>query len=236
MIAIEVSDSMRSNDLQPTRLDRARFKILDLVEARSSARTALIAYSGSAHIVLPPTKDAAIVKPFLEGLDPAIMPAAGANAASVLPLAGKLLGDEAAAATLLFVNDGFETVDIPAVAEFARAPGAPGVAALVLGTAQGGVALMPDGSFAKSADGARIDTRVDEPAVRRFRREAGAAVVRAGSGDADIRQLLRHIESRVESAGADDPNLRWRDQGWWFLWPAVVATAAWFRRGWTMKW
>jgi Ca-activated chloride channel family protein len=43
VIAIEVSDSMRSNDLLPTRLDRARFKILDLVAARTGARTALIA-------------------------------------------------------------------------------------------------------------------------------------------------------------------------------------------------
>ena len=55
VIAIEVSDSMRSNDLLPTRLDRARFKILDLIAQRTGSRTALIAYSGSAHIVVPPT-------------------------------------------------------------------------------------------------------------------------------------------------------------------------------------
>mgnify|MGYP000464671462 FL=1 len=43
VVAIEVSDSMRSNDFQPTRLDRARFKVMDLVAARTGSRTALIA-------------------------------------------------------------------------------------------------------------------------------------------------------------------------------------------------
>ena len=65
---------MRSNDVLPTRLERARIKILDLVAARTGARTALIAYAGSAHVVIPPTTDIDVIKPFLEGLDPAIMP------------------------------------------------------------------------------------------------------------------------------------------------------------------
>ena len=47
VVAIEVSDSMRSNDFQPTRLDRARFKVMDLVAARTGSRTALIAYAGT---------------------------------------------------------------------------------------------------------------------------------------------------------------------------------------------
>ena len=55
-VAIEVSDSMRSNDVQPTRLDRARFKVLDLIAARTGSRTALIAYAGTAHVVVPPSK------------------------------------------------------------------------------------------------------------------------------------------------------------------------------------
>ncbi|MCZ6711831.1 MAG: VWA domain-containing protein, partial [Gammaproteobacteria bacterium] len=61
VIAMEVSDSMRSNDLQPTRLDRARFKVLDLVNQRTGSRTALIAYAGGAHVVMPPTKDLGVI-------------------------------------------------------------------------------------------------------------------------------------------------------------------------------
>lgn len=234
VVAMEVTDSMRSNDLQPTRLDRARFKVLDLVAARTGSRTALIAYAGSAHIVVPPSVDIEVLKPFLESLDPAIMPAAGSRASSVLPLAQSLLGDEAAVGTLLFVNDGFEASDISELADFANQPGSPSLAALVVGADEGGVALLPDGSPVMAESGGRLDTSIDASVLQRASSEANISVVRAGSGDADIRQLLRTIQSNLRLA--DDPDAQWLDQAWWLFWPAAFLTLLWFRRGWTMQW
>lgn len=234
VVAIEVSDSMRSNDLQPTRLDRARFKVLDLVAARTGSRTALIAYAGSAHIVLPPSTDVEVLKPLLESLDPAIMPSPGAEASRVLPLAQQLLGEQAAIGTLLFVNDGFESVDVPELAAFAGQPGTPAMAALVFGTDEGGVAFMPDGSPVMASGGGRLDTRVDAAMLRRVSSEAGVSVVRAEAGDADIRKLSRAIQSNLQLA--DDPDAEWNDQAWWLLWPAALLSLLWFRRGWTMQW
>ena len=234
VVAIEVSDSMRSNDLQPTRLDRARFKLMDLVAARTGSRTALIAYAGSAHIVVPPSTDADVLQPFLESLDPAIMPAAGSTAENVLPLAKTLLGDEAAGGTLLFVNDGFDSGDVAPLTEFAAEAGSPALAALVVGTDEGGVALMPDGSPVMADSGGRLDTRVDASILRRVASAADVTVVRASTGDADIRQLTRAIQSNLRLA--DDPDAEWQDQGWWMLWPAALLSLLWFRRGWTMQW
>lgn len=234
VVAIEVSDSMRSNDLQPTRLDRARFKVLDLVAERTGSRTALIAYSGSAHIVLPPSTDVEVLKPLLESLDPAIMPSPGAAASRVLPLAQQLLGEQAAIGTLLFVNDGFEAADIAALAAFAGQAGTPAMAALVVGTDEGGVAFMPDGSPVMANGGGRLDTSIDASLLRRVSSEAGVTVVRADTGDADIRQLSRAIQSNLQLA--DDPDAQWHDQAWWLLWPATLLSLLWFRRGWTMQW
>jgi Ca-activated chloride channel family protein len=234
VVAIEVTDSMRANDLLPTRLDRARFKILDLISARTGSRTAIVAYAGTAHIVVPPSSDIDVIKPLLESLDPAIMPVAGADPGVVLQPATKLLGDEAAIGTLLFINDGFDALDVPVLAEFAARPDAPAVAALVVGTDEGGVALMPDGSPVKSASGGRLDTRIDTAVLRRVESEASIPVLRMTSNDGDVRQLVRTIESNL--AQADDPNAQWRDEGWWLLWPAALLALFWFRRGWTMRW
>lgn len=234
VIAIEVSDSMRSNDFQPTRLDRARFKVLDLVSARTGSRTALIAYAGSAHVVVPPSKDAEVLKPFLEGLDPDIMPTPGAQARKVLPLAQTLLGDEATAGTVLFINDGFESGDVTALAEFAQRPDAPSLAALVVGKDEGGVAYLPDGSVVMAEGGGRLDTTIDTALLRKIGSEAGMSVIRASADDSDIGRLLRVIESSLQQA--QDPDAQWRDQGWWFLWPAALLSLLWFRRGWTMQW
>ena len=233
VIAIEVSDSMRSNDVQPTRLDRARFKVLDLIAARTGSRTALIAYAGTAHVVVPPSKDTDVLKPFLESLDPGIMPAPGTDLSTVLPLARNLLGEQSATGTLLFVNDGFDAGDAAVLAGLGSQPDAPSMAALVIGTNEGGVALMPDGAPVLAEGGGRLDTSVDTSVLRMIR-EANVPVVRATVGDNDIRQLLRVIESNLQQA--DDPDARWRDQGWWLLWPAALLVLLWFRRGWTMQW
>ena len=234
VVAIEVSDSMRSNDLLPTRLDRARFKVMDLVAARTGSRTALIAYAGSAHIVVPPTTDTDVLQPFLESLDPAIMPTPGSAADRVLPLARTLLGDQATGGTLLFVNDGFDSGDVAPLSTFAAQPDAPALAALVVGTDEGGVALLPDGSPVMADGGGRLDTRIDASTLRRVASEANVSIFRASTGDADIRQLTRSIQSNLRLA--DDPDAEWRDQGWWLLWPAVLLSLLWFRRGWTMQW
>ena len=234
VVAIEVTDSMRSNELLPTRLDRARYELIDLVRARTGSRTALIAYAGSAHIVMPPTRDVRVLRSFRESLDPAIMPVDGTRPAEVLPVARRLLGDDAPRSTLLFVNDGFAGDDIPALAAFGAEPGAPALVALVVGKEEGGVALLPDGAPALGPGGGRLDTRIDPGPLRAVERDAAMAVVRATATDDDTRALLRHISSRQKAA--DDPDARWHDEAWLALWPALLLTLFWFRRGWTMRW
>lgn len=234
VVAIEVSDSMRANDVLPSRLERARFKVLDLIGLRTGGRTAIVAYAGSAHIVVPPSSDVAVLKPLLESLDPAVMPLPGSQAAGVLPLALELLGEEAGRGSILFVNDGFTEADLEPLRRFSSQPAAPGLAALVVGTDAGGVALMPDGAPVTTGGGQRLDTRVDTDVLRAVASTADLTVVRLQTRDTDVRALLRAIASHLSQA--EDPDARWQEQGWWLLWPAAALMLVWFRRGWTMRW
>lgn len=74
VVALELSETMLATDIQPTRLERAKMKVVDLVSRRTGAHTGLIVYAGSAHVVLPLTDDPAIMAPFLESVSPSIMP------------------------------------------------------------------------------------------------------------------------------------------------------------------
>ena len=105
MVALSVAPSMNESDVAPTRLERAKQKVRDLLEARPGARTGLIAYSGTAHLVMPMTDDRTVIEPFLAALTPTLMPVQGNNAAAAAALAASLMAKESVAGTILLVAD-----------------------------------------------------------------------------------------------------------------------------------
>ncbi|MFT4119710.1 VWA domain-containing protein [Bradyrhizobium sp.] len=105
MIALALAASMGESDVAPTRLERAKQKIRDLLAARSGARTGLIAYAGTAHLVMPLTEDRAVIEPFLAALAPGLMPAAGRNTTAAVALAAEALAPETVPGTILVVAD-----------------------------------------------------------------------------------------------------------------------------------
>ncbi len=112
VIALKVTSSMTDDDLAPTRLERAKQKIRDLLELRAGGRTALIAYAGSTHSVVPMTEDPGVVQPYLQGLTPDVMPKHGADAGAALELARNTLAKENALGGILFVADFVDTSDV----------------------------------------------------------------------------------------------------------------------------
>ena len=112
VVALKVTDSMLDSDLAPSRLDRARFKLQDLITQRAGARTAVIAYAGSAHRVSPLTEDANILRPLLDGLSPEIMPVSGNDAGAALALATEILSTADTPGAVLFLLDDFDPSDL----------------------------------------------------------------------------------------------------------------------------
>ncbi|MEM8812979.1 MAG: VWA domain-containing protein [Pseudomonadota bacterium] len=208
-IALKVSDTMLRRDVAPSRLERAKHKILDLIESRPGGRTALVAYAGSAHRVVPLTEDPAIVKPFLEGLSPDVMPASGQNATAALTIALDVLRSDDTPGAILFVLDDLDRADIPAFERHAGDGGA-GVVFLIVG-----------GSDASRSQVERVP---------------GASVVELTSDATDVLQIGRRIASAYRDALVKDDRQQWDDRGWLFAWPAALLALVWFRRGWTMRW
>jgi len=103
---VDLSKTMEAKDVRPSRYERAIQKVRDLLDTRTGARTGLVAYAGTAHLVLPPTRDAELLTSFLEALSPKIMPKPGKNAAAALATAEELLAKEGTPGTILFLTDG----------------------------------------------------------------------------------------------------------------------------------
>jgi len=90
-LLVSVKESMLSTDIQPNRLERSTIKIADLLKRRADTQTALIAYSGTAHLALPLTSDHGIINTFAQALDVKVMPLEGDNVGEALLLAQKEL-------------------------------------------------------------------------------------------------------------------------------------------------
>ena len=84
IVVLDLSLSMYAEDQKPSRIINARHKIADLLAARKDGLTALIVYSGDAHIVAPLTDDTETIKTMLPALEPGIMPKFGSNLPSAL--------------------------------------------------------------------------------------------------------------------------------------------------------
>jgi Ca-activated chloride channel family protein len=102
-LLVSVNESMLTSDIQPNRLERAGIKITDLLAQRSDTQSALVAYSGTAHLVLPLTNDHGIIQTFTQALSPEIMPLEGNNVQDALILANKEL--DTRSSTIIVLTD-----------------------------------------------------------------------------------------------------------------------------------
>ncbi|MEO8717634.1 MAG: VWA domain-containing protein [Burkholderiales bacterium] len=91
VVVLELSRSMLADDLEPSRLARARFKVEDVLAQNPEGQTGLVVYAGDAFTVSPLTRDANTIRALLKVLEPAIMPVDGSRADLGLLKAGQLL-------------------------------------------------------------------------------------------------------------------------------------------------
>lgn len=91
VIALDLSRSMDAQDLTPSRLSRARLKILDILEARQSGQTALVVYSSNAFTVTPLTTDTDTVAALVNSLSTDIMPSRGSYPLAAIVKSKQLL-------------------------------------------------------------------------------------------------------------------------------------------------
>ena len=116
MILLRAGESMDQSDLMPTRMERARLKVADLATERKGQPLGLVSYAGSAHLVLPPTRDTEIVATMASEISPEVVPKMGDDVAAALDLARRILGTQSD--LLVVVADTVNDHDTAALAEF----------------------------------------------------------------------------------------------------------------------
>jgi Ca-activated chloride channel family protein len=204
-IVMRVSPSMQTEDIQPSRLERATLKIHDLLKARGDAKTSLIAYSGSAHLVMPPTKDAGIIDNFAQALEPDIMPRDGDAVADALRLADTTLA-EAGGGSILWITDSVAPEEAAALAAWRKASAS---------TVRLWPPLLP---------GDELETLKDSAAPTK------PDMVPLAADNSDVRAIAGAAKFADAFGTAQDT--RWAENGYWLTPLVALLMLSFFRRGW----
>ncbi|MDH4558557.1 VWA domain-containing protein [Pseudomonas sp. BN417] len=233
VVLLELTPSMLATDIAPTRLEQAKRKLRDLLEARRDAQTAIVVYAGSAHSVVPLSDDLMTSLNLIDALKPSIMPQHGQRADLAVSKALALLeqGAQGQGRLLLIAS----SLDEQEQAGIRKALGSRGerLAILGIGTAAGAPVAEEDGGFLTDDQGAILLPKLDSAQLRRFASNLGGRYASARLDDGDLRSLrLLDGPSSLRASGEVARLAAWADQGHWLLLPLLLIAACAGRRGW----
>jgi Ca-activated chloride channel homolog len=236
VIALDLSHTMNAIDLDPTRLERVKLKLHDLLKARNGGRTALFVYAGTAHMVLPFTTDTSLLNLYLDSLTTSIMPVNGKDTARALRTIQDFLKDETVPGTILFVTDGVEPHAILALENFVTANSETNdVMVMGVGTARGGPIRTEGNGFLAGANGARVYSKLDVDSFRLLNSK-GIPSSTLTLNDDDTVWIQRHLQHHLQVVQQRGNKTQWVNEGYWLTIPIVAVAMFWFRRGWTVRW
>ena len=235
VIALDLSQSMHATDIKPSRLERAKLKLLDLIKARKGGQTALIVYAATAFTVTPLTDDDNTIANLVPSLEPELMPAQGSDISSALKLATELLQQSGITrGDVLVVTDGMPNSASGAID--ALTDNGHRLSIMGIGTLEGSPIPL-SGGFLTDASGAIVISRLEPVQLQKAALQGGGMFVSMQADDSDIEKLADLFASKRIKTQTEGTELEadiWQEEGPWLLLLVLPLVALWPRRGWLL--
>jgi Ca-activated chloride channel family protein len=232
VIALDLSRSMDAEDIKPSRLIRARYKIADILKQRKDGQTALLVYAGDAFTVTPLTDDTETIDSQLSALTTDIMPSEGGNTELVLEKAVDLFKQAGLQkGQILLITD---NVNIDKTLPAVKALDGYTLSVLGVGTADGAPIALPEGGFLKDEQGTIVIPKVNTGDLAKLAQAGKGVYQTLTANDTDIQTLLAAVDKPVQQKGKENKNLlldQWEDKGPWLLLLVLPLAALSFRKG-----
>lgn len=232
VVVLDLSPSMLAEDIQPSRIAKAKFKLRDMLKLRQDGQTGLVVYSGDAFVVAPLTDDNNTLLTLIPGLDPTMMPVPGSNPHAGLEQAITLLKNAGGGnGAILLISDGIEPRQQAGLEKLIDSVPYP-VSILAVGSRDGAPIPLPQGGFARNAEGSIVVPTLRETALRELAARGGGQYRRTSLDDSDIQALLPSAEGLGQQRRLERQFDQWQDGGHWFVLLLLPLALLCFRRSW----
>ncbi|MCX5868095.1 MAG: VWA domain-containing protein [Proteobacteria bacterium] len=227
VIVLDVSKSMLAEDIKPSRLERARQKIKDLVGMMEGDRVGLVAFAGTAFIQCPLTLDYGALNMFLDYADTDLIPLPGTAIEKAIKESIKIFepsGSSQAGRAVILITDGEDHEGDPV--QSAEEAKKEGIRIYTIGIGQESGAPIPvsgeeGGGFKKDKSGSLVISRLNEEVLQKIALITGGSYVHSVAGDIDLEKIyregIRQEVSRTELKSTRRKRMEER-----FQWPLLL--------------
>jgi len=197
IIALDVSNSMLAEDIQPNRLTRAKQAISRLVDNLENDKIGLIVFAGDAYTQIPITTDYISAKMFLSTINPEMVPKQGTAIGAAIKLAEKsFTPGEGKSKAIIIITDGENHEDDPVSEAEAASKAGIIIHTIGIGSAEGVPVPVTAGGrrdYLKGPDGATVITKLDEDILKKIAVTAGGNYIRASSSSLGLDEIFSDI-------------------------------------------
>ena len=169
MICLDNPNSMLAEDVAPSRLDKSKMLIENLVDNFTNDKIGLIVFAGDAFVQLPITSDYVSAKMFLQNISPGLIQTQGTNIGQAISLATKsFTQQDNVGRAIIVITDGENHEE--GAQEAAQMANKKGINVFILGigNAKGAPIPMGDGSYLKDNAGNTVMTALNEQMCRQL--------------------------------------------------------------------
>ena len=198
IIALDVSNSMLAEDIQPDRLTRAKQAISRLVDDLDNDKIGLIVFAGDAYIQIPITTDYISAKMFLSAINPNMVPKQGTAIGAAINLAEKSFSPgEGKSKAIIIITDGENHEDDPVKDAEEAAKAGIVIHTVGIGSTDGvPIPFTINGKkdYLKDVDGNTVVTKLDEEILKKIALSTNGNYVRANNSNIGLDEIFAQIK------------------------------------------
>jgi len=197
IIALDVSNSMLAEDIQPDRLTRAKQAITRLIDNLDNDRIGLIVFAGDAYTQIPVTTDYISAKMFLSTIGPDMVPKQGTSIGAAINLGIRSFSPgEGKSKAMIIITDGENHEDDPVSEAQEAAQGGIVIHTIGIGSTEGVPIPVPGykKDYMRDAEGNTVITKLDEEVLKKIAVAASGTYVRASNSNLGLDQVFGEIK------------------------------------------